>query len=65
MHRPIAKQGKEAGVSYGRVGGKTEGPKGDMNYTEGTTNLDAWGSQRLNHQPKSIHRLDLGLHTHR
>jgi hypothetical protein len=24
-----------------------------------STNLDSWGSQSLNHQPKNIHRLDL------
>ncbi|XP_063128790.1 uncharacterized protein LOC134481533 [Rattus norvegicus] len=28
------------------------------------TNLDSWGSQRLNHQSQSTHRLDLGLPTH-
>jgi hypothetical protein len=50
--------------SYGRVVGMTEGPEGDKNSTQRpteSTNLDPWGSQNLNHQPKSIHRLDLGL----
>jgi hypothetical protein len=28
------------------------------------TNLDPWVSQSLNHQPKKIHRLDLGLGAH-
>ena len=41
--------------------------KGDRNSTgrpTESTNLDPWGFQRLNHQPKNIHRLDLGLPTH-
>ena len=53
--------------SYGRVGGRIEGPEGDRNSTgrpTESTNLDPWGSQRLNHQPKNIHRLDLGLPAH-
>jgi hypothetical protein len=29
-----------------------------------STNLDPWESQRLNHQPKNIYRLDLGLPGH-
>ena len=29
-----------------------------------STNLDPWGSQSLNHQPKNIHGLNLGLFTH-
>lgn len=29
--------------------------------TKTPTKLDAWDSQRLNHQPKNIYRLDLGL----
>ena len=40
------------------------GPKEDWNSTGRpieSINLDPWGSQRLNHQPKNIHRLDLGL----
>jgi hypothetical protein len=43
------------------------GPKGDKNSTgrqTESTNLDPWGSQSLNHQPKNIHRLDLGLPVH-
>ena len=38
-------------------------PKGDQNSTgrtTGSTNLDPYGSQSLNYQPKNIHRLDLG-----
>jgi hypothetical protein len=52
----------ELGYSDGRIGGKIVGPKGDRNSigTE-STNLDPWGSQSLNHQPKNIHGLDLGL----
>jgi hypothetical protein len=29
-----------------------------------STNLHPWGSQSLNHQPKNIHRVNLGLPTH-
>jgi hypothetical protein len=29
-----------------------------------STNLDPWGSQSLNHQPKNIHGLNLGLPFH-
>lgn len=53
--------------AYGRVKRRIEGPK---EYRDSTgrptesTNLDPWGSQSLNHQPKNIHRLDLGLPTH-
>jgi hypothetical protein len=49
--------GIELGDFYGRVGGRTEGPRGDKNSTgrpTESTNLDPWGSQRLN-----IHRMDL------
>jgi len=46
------------------VRGMIEGPEGDRNprgkLTE-STNLDSWGSQRLNHQPKTICKLDLCL----
>lgn len=53
--------------SYGRVGRRIEGPEGDRNSMERPTeltNLDPWGSQKLNHQLKSIHGLDLGFHTY-
>jgi hypothetical protein len=46
---------------------KDSGPKGSSNTTyrpTESTNLDTWGSQRLNHQPKNIHRVDLGLPAH-
>ena len=46
---------------------KDSGPEGDRNSTGrqiDSTNLDCWGSQRLNHQPKSIHGLHLGLPAH-
>jgi hypothetical protein len=58
-----AKQWMELRNSYGRVGGRIAGPEGDSNSTgrsTESTNLDPWGSQRLNHQLKSIHGLDLG-----
>ena len=50
-----------------RIGGKFGAPKGDRNTTGRPTeslNLDPWGSQSLNHQPKNIHGLDLGLPAH-
>ena len=68
FHKPemtdssIFSWGIELGDFYGRVGGRTEGPRGDKNSTgrpTESTNLDPWGSQRLNHQPKNIHELDL------
>ena len=46
------------------MGERIVAPKGDRNSTgkptESTT-LDPWGSQRLNQQLPTIHRLDLGL----
>ena len=57
----------EFGESRGRVGGRTEGPEGDRNSigrpTE-STNMDPWGSQRLDRQPKNIPRLALGSCTY-
>lgn len=44
--------------SYGKVGGMNEGPKRDRNSTRRPTSQLAWtlgGSQKWNHQPKSIH----------
>jgi hypothetical protein len=38
---------------------KIEGPEGESNSTgrpTESTDLDPWSFQRLNHQPKSIHR---------
>ena len=61
------KQWMELGDSYGRIGGRIVGPKVDRNSAgrpAESTNLNAWGSQSLNHQPKNIYRLDLGLPTH-
>ena len=62
-----AKQWMERGDSYGRMGGRIVASKRDRNSTgrpTELTNLDPWGSQSLNHQPKSINRLDLGLIAH-
>ena len=53
--------------SYVRKGGRIVGLKRDRNSTgrpTESTNLDLWGSQKLNHQPKIIHGLDLGLPAH-
>jgi hypothetical protein len=50
--------------SDGRTGGSIMGPKEDRKSTgkpTESTNMDPWGCQRLNHQPKNIHRLDLGF----
>ena len=58
-----AKQLMKLGNSYGRVGRRTEGPEENRNFRGRPTespNMDPWGSQRLNHQLKSIYCLDLG-----
>ena len=51
--------------SYKRVEGRIKGARG-INYTTRrpteSTNFGPWGSQRLNHQPKNMHELDLGPH---
>jgi hypothetical protein len=56
----------ELGDSYGRIGEMIAGPK-DKNSTgrpTKSTNLDPWGSQSMNHQPKNIPGLDLSLPAH-
>ena len=48
------------GDSYGRIGVRIIAPKRIGTPQEGTTestNLDPWGSQRLNYQSKNTHRL--------
>jgi hypothetical protein len=50
--------------SYRKVGKTIEGLEGDKDPTGRATEstyLDPWGSQKLNHQPKNIYGLDLGL----
>ena len=57
----------ELGDSYGKVGGRIEEPSGDKNSIGGptkSTTLNPWGSQSLNHQPKSIQEMNLGILTH-
>jgi hypothetical protein len=57
----------ELGDFYGRIGGRIFSPYGDRNSTgrpTESTNLDPWNSQRLNHQTKNIHGLNLGLPAH-
>ena len=63
MQTPTAKHWKELGDSYGRIGRRIADTNSIGRPTE-WTNLDPWDSQRLNHYPKSIHGLDLGLSTH-
>jgi hypothetical protein len=55
----------ELGDSYVKTGGRIAGPKGIgiPQEEQESTNLDPCGPQRLNHQPKNIHGLDLG-HPH-
>jgi hypothetical protein len=56
----------EFGDFSGRIGRRITGLKVDRNSTgrpTKSTNLDPWGSQSLNHQPKNMLRLDLGLST--
>jgi hypothetical protein len=57
----------ELGNSYRRIGGRILGPKGDKNSIRRPaelTNLDPWDSQKLNHKPKNIPGLNLGLPAH-
>jgi hypothetical protein len=64
IQTPTVKQRMKLGDSYGRIGGRIVGAKGDRNSTgrpTELTNLGPWGPQSLNHQPKTIHRLDLDL----
>jgi hypothetical protein len=54
MQKPTVKQWMELGDFYGRIEGRIAGPKGVRNSTGISTessNLDSWGSERLNHQP--------------
>ena len=53
--------------SRGRAGERIEEPGEDGNATgrpTESTNLNSGGSQKMNHQPKSIHGLDLGPLAH-
>ena len=63
-HTATVKKWMELGDSYKRIGRRTAGPKGHGNSirrsTE-STNLNPWGSQSLNHQPKNIYGVDLDL----
>ena len=66
MQTPTAKQWMELGDSNGKIEGRIAGLYGDRNSTgrqTESTNLDPWGSQSLNHQPKNTYGLDLGLPT--
>jgi hypothetical protein len=58
----------ELGDSYERIGGRIVGLEGDRNSTgrptESTKLGNPSGFQSLNHQPRNIHRLDLGLPTY-
>jgi hypothetical protein len=49
--------------SYGRVRRRIKDPEKDTDSTKRpteSTNLNPWGFQSLNHQPKTRHGLDLG-----
>jgi hypothetical protein len=62
MQRSTAKHWVEPGESCGRVGDRIEPARGVKDTTRRpteSTNLAHGGSQRLNHQPKSIQGLDL------
>jgi hypothetical protein len=48
---------------YGRIGGRIGNGNSTERPTE-STNLDPWGSESLNHQPKNINRLNLGFSEH-
>jgi hypothetical protein len=67
IQTPTAKQWMELEDSYERIGGRIIGSKGNRSSTgrpTESTNLDLWGFQSLNHQPKNMHGLDLGLLPH-
>jgi hypothetical protein len=52
--------------SYG-IGGRSAGMEGSRNSTgrlKLSSNIDPWGSQRLNYTQKSIQRQDIVLPTH-
>ena len=54
----------EAWGLLGKIEARIVGPEGNRNPTGRPTEsitLDPWGSQSLNHQPKNIQELDLGL----
>lgn len=62
MLRSTAKCWMKLRLSNGRVGGRIEGPRVEMNSTGRPRNQLTWtlgDFQRLNQQPKSIHELDL------
>ena len=67
MQASISKHWMELWDTYQRVGRRIPVKflsKSDRNFTgrpTESTNLDHCGSQRLNHQPNNVHRLDLGL----
>jgi len=51
----------ELSDTYGRIGGRIGGPKGDRNSTgrpTESTKLELWGSKKLNHQQKNTQGLD-------
>jgi hypothetical protein len=54
----------ELGSSYGRIGGRIVGPKGDRNSTGKPQSQLTWTLGALRVKPKSIHRLGLGISTH-
>lgn len=62
MLRPTPTYGLELRQCYVRFGGRIEGQKGDSKSTKRwtkSTNLDTEVSQRLSHQWKTIHGMDL------
>jgi hypothetical protein len=65
MQAPTAKLWMGLGDCYERTGDRIVTPKGNSTGRPSeSTSLVSWGSQRLKHPPKSIHRLDLDLITH-
>lgn len=64
---PTAKNWVECGKFFGRKGRRIMIPEENRDCTERpieSTNLNSWDSQRLNHHPKNIYRLNLGLPKH-
>jgi hypothetical protein len=43
---------------------RSEGDRNSIGIPTESTNVDPWGSRSLNHEPKNIQELDLGLTAH-
>jgi hypothetical protein len=62
--RPSPNSGRNLGSLMGEYEEGLLVPKGIGFSQEDQHSQLTWGSQRLNHQPKDIHEVDLGLPAH-